>query len=273
MENRMLLKYLITLSIVFITILMQNTFVLAENQLSSEWQSTEFSNARAHILYVDKNEINIGVEIDIVEKYKTYWQAPGNTGVPAFVTATGNNIAPNTAKLIYPMPKKFINKYGETWGYKDRVVIFIKLYRVDDTLNTDIKLNFDYAVCDLICLPVHAEFDLNISAGKILKTLSNLKFSKFKYQIPTQIEFKDSVIKSAKLVSEKQLHLTFKKPVDGDVFIIDDQNRFYQLATKGVDDRYYNVFGVLDHVTKNIPIRIYYTQQKENHFIILKLTN
>lgn len=241
---------------------------LPETQHISNWHKTDYSQTRLHILQANKQNISLAVEINIIKNYKTYWLSPGSSGVPPVATAIGTNIVPDSAQISFPHPHKYIDKYGETWGYKDKVVLFININRQQVDQPSQINLNFDYAVCDKICLPEHAEFNLNLKAGDLATTISALKFSKFKRQISKPITLAQSAISSATLTASKQLHLTLNSPIIGDAFITDVKHRFYQLASTSQNQQTYNLHGLaIDSDYKQQALTLHYFDGKNYHHI------
>lgn len=244
------------------------TTALAETQLVSEWRKTDYSQTRLHILQVSQQNISLAVEVNIIKNYKTYWKSPGSTGVPPLAAITGANIVQDSAQISFPHPHKYIDKYGETWGYKDRVILFINANRQQANQPSQINLNFDYAVCDKICLPEHAEFNLNLSAGDLATTMSTLKFSKFKRQVSQPITLAQSSITSATLTTPKQLRLNLNSAITGDVFITDVKNRFYQLASTDESQQTYNIHGLAtDADYKQQPLMLHYFNGKNYHHV------
>lgn len=245
-----------------LVVLFMPNLVLAENLLISQWHKTNYSQARAHILQATDQTISLAVEINIIENYKTYWMSPGSTGVPPLAKINGANVVSNSEKISFPLPHKYINKYGETWGYKDRVVLFINVNRQQMSQQTQLNLAFDYAVCDQICLPEHAQFQLKLAAGNLAKTMSALRFGKFNQQITQPIAMDKSAIKQVAFISPKQLLLSLNSPVTSDLFITDAKHRFYQHASTDSDHQTYNLHGLaLKDGDETPALTIYYATQ------------
>ncbi|MBL1421009.1 MAG: hypothetical protein COC24_010920 [Alphaproteobacteria bacterium] len=233
--------------------------VLAENRLISAWHKTDYSQARAHILQANEQNVSLAVEINIIENYKTYWMSPGSTGVPPLADIMGKNIVQDSAKISFPWPHKYIDKYGETWGYKDRVVLFINVDRNQTTQNTELDIAFDYAVCDQICLPEHAQFKLKLDAGNLAKTMSALKFGTFSKQISQEIKPQNSAIISASLTTSQQLVLNLNTELNDDLFITDNHHRFYQHSATDSNQKTYNLHGMaVKNADKQLALTIHY---------------
>lgn len=255
----MLLKTLKLFTIILLANLALAPTVLAENRLISGWHKTDYSQARAHILQANDQKISLAVEINIIENYKTYWMSPGSSGVPPLADIIGINIVNNSTKISFPYPHKYINKYAETWGYKDRVVLFIDVDRQQALQKTELNLTFDYAVCDEICLPEHAQFKLKLNAGDLARTMSALKFGEFRQQVSQEITPQNSAIKAAHLTTSQQLVLSLNIALNDDLFITDDHHRFYQHIATDSNQQTYNLHGMaVKSDDKKLALTIHY---------------
>ncbi|MGL1921084.1 MAG: protein-disulfide reductase DsbD family protein [Hyphomicrobiales bacterium] len=265
-------KPLISLTTLFVAILSGYNLALAENNLTSDWYMSDYSQARAHILQADENEIKLAVEIKIVENYKTYWQSPGSAGVPPLASFTGKNIVAGSAEIKFPHPHKYVNKYGETWGYKDKIVLFMTAKKQQQNVPSTINLSFDYAVCDVICLPEHAEFTLHLNKNKLAATMASLKFSKYRKQIAQPIELANAIVKDAKLNANQQLVLTFNRPTNEDIFITDKDNRFYQLVSSDPLQNIYSLHGLpVDADYQQSSLDLLYKDNDSHYNLSIKL--
>ena len=105
-----------------------------------------------------------GVELQLPEGWKTYWRSPGEAGgvPPSFDWSKSMNL--ESAQVLYPAPKRFTDKSGDTVGYKGTVVFPVRLKPKDATKPIDLRLAFDYGVCKDICIPAEAELGLSIAA-------------------------------------------------------------------------------------------------------------
>lgn len=105
-----------------------------------------------------------GVEIETKSDWKTYWRNPGDAGVPpAFDWSKSTNVA--TAKVLYPAPRRLVDKSGVTIGYLGRVTFPVLITPADPSKPVSLKLTIDYGVCKDICVPAQAELTLDIAAG------------------------------------------------------------------------------------------------------------
>lgn len=129
--------------------------------LASPW--AEGHNSRARLIAGDGVA---GVELQMPEGWKTYWRNPGDAGgvPPSFDWSKSENLA--SAQVLYPAPKRFTDRSGDTVGYKGAVVFPVRLTPKDPTKPIDLRLTLDYGVCKDICIPGEAALSLAIAPDK-----------------------------------------------------------------------------------------------------------
>jgi DsbC/DsbD-like thiol-disulfide interchange protein len=97
------------------------------------------------------------------EGWKTYWRNPGDAGgvPPSFDWSKSENLA--EAHVLYPAPKRFTDRAGDTVGYQGTVVFPVRLTPKDPKKPIDLRLTLDYGVCKEICIPAEAVLSLAIA--------------------------------------------------------------------------------------------------------------
>jgi DsbC/DsbD-like thiol-disulfide interchange protein len=127
---------------------------------ASEW--VEGHSSRARLI---SSGGMAGVELQLPEGWKTYWRFPGEAGgvPPSFDWSKSTNL--DSAQVLYPAPKRFTDKAGDTIGYKGTVVFPVRLKPKDASKPIDVHLVFDYGVCKDICIPAEAELKLTVPPG------------------------------------------------------------------------------------------------------------
>lgn len=125
---------------------------------ASEWVEGHSSRARI----IAGGDGVAAVELQLPEGWKTYWRSPGEAGgvPPSFDWSKSTNLA--NAQVLYPAPKRFTDKAGDTVGYKGNVVFPVRLKPKDAGLPIDVRLVLDYGVCKDICIPAEAELALSV---------------------------------------------------------------------------------------------------------------
>ena len=100
------------------------------------------------------------------EGWKTYWRTPGDAGgvPPSFDWSKSENLA--AATVLYPAPKRFSDRAGDTVGYKGTVVFPVRLTAKDPGKPIDLRLSLEYGVCKEICIPAEAALSLAVSPEK-----------------------------------------------------------------------------------------------------------
>src|SRR3954465_5073007 len=101
-----------------------------------------------------------GVAIQLQPGWKTYWRTPGDSGVPPrFDFSKSENIEAVT--VLWPAPKKFDDGAGgHSLGYRDQIVLPLRIVAKHADKPVTLRADIDYAVCEKICIPVQAFAEL-----------------------------------------------------------------------------------------------------------------
>jgi DsbC/DsbD-like thiol-disulfide interchange protein len=129
----------------------------ARAELASAWVEGHSSRAR-----LVGGAGMAGIELQLPEGWKTYWRTPGDAGgvPPAFDWSGSTNL--ESAQVLYPAPKRFTDRSGDTVGYKGNITFPVKLIAKDPSKPIDVQLAVDYGVCKDICIPAQATFALTV---------------------------------------------------------------------------------------------------------------
>jgi DsbC/DsbD-like thiol-disulfide interchange protein len=92
----------------------------------------------------------IGVVIDLLPGWKTYWKVPGDAGIPPQFDWGGADVT-----VHYPVPTRHQDASGEAIGYFDRVV-----FPADMKSGGAGTLKLFFAVCKEVCIPANATASL-----------------------------------------------------------------------------------------------------------------
>ncbi|MDA5095465.1 protein-disulfide reductase DsbD family protein [Aliiroseovarius sp. KMU-50] len=96
------------------------------------------------------------LRIRLAEGWKTYWRAPGDSGIPPSLDLRGSrNI--EAVQFHWPVPDVYEEQGVRTIGYKNELVLPMRIIPKDG--GADIALNGDLqiGVCQDICVPLQAE--------------------------------------------------------------------------------------------------------------------
>lgn len=151
-------------------------------ELASGWSKSSHSAVR--LIAGGRNNdgaYRVGVEIRMTEGFKTYWRAPGDSGVPPVFDWTGSENL-GSVSVRWPAPTRHVDAGVTTIGYKDRVVFPVVIRAADASKPTVTSLKLDYAVCERICIPAKAEVLLRLPAAT--ETVHSADLDTFRAMVP-----------------------------------------------------------------------------------------
>ncbi len=148
---------------------------------STAWQDIGGGSARlVAILDPATNHVAGAVEIKLQPGWKTYWKNPGSSGIPPeFDFAESRGFSAGEVK--FPTPR-LISAAGAVFaGYKD-VVSFPFDGQLLSSTGGEIKLNLFIGVCEEICIPAQAKFELPLellmtSDPEAMRVITSAKLS------------------------------------------------------------------------------------------------
>lgn len=121
-------------------------------------------NAKARLLAAGdamSGRILAGLEIELDEDWKTYWRFPGDSGIPpSFDWSSAQNVAQTT--LLFPAPERFTDEYGQSVGYKHRVVFPIEIELKGAGRPTNLEVDIILGICREVCIPVMERLSLKL---------------------------------------------------------------------------------------------------------------
>ncbi len=131
---------------------------------SSDWTQAHQSRVRLVSGLLAPAEHLAGIELELGEGWKTYWRSPGDAGgvPPAFDWSGSENVK---AIVLYPAPKRFVDRSGETVGYKGGVTFPVRLEVADPGKPVRLRLKLEYGICREICVPAEVALALDEPAG------------------------------------------------------------------------------------------------------------
>jgi DsbC/DsbD-like thiol-disulfide interchange protein len=101
-----------------------------------------------------------GIAIQLQPGWKTYWRTPGDSGVPPrFDFSKSENVEAVT--VLWPAPMKFDDGAGGiSLGYKQQVVLPLRIVAKAADRPLTLRADINYAVCEKLCVPVEAHAEL-----------------------------------------------------------------------------------------------------------------
>lgn len=140
----------------------------AEPAYASAWASEHATKVRliaggpANPDAADKSTALLaGIEIALDPGWKTYWRNPGTSGVPPRVDLAGSENV-GEFELRFPAPHRFVDRDGDTIGYKGDVVMPLAIVPKDPAKPVVLKAAIEYGVCKDVCIPVQSELTLTL---------------------------------------------------------------------------------------------------------------
>jgi len=101
------------------------------------------------------------IVIDLAPETTTYWRNPGEAGSPPVFDFSGSaNLA--TFEVAMPAPKRIVEAGLDVFGWHDRVAFAVTITPKDAARPVNVALKMDYAACEKICIPMHAEAQLEL---------------------------------------------------------------------------------------------------------------
>ncbi|WP_237331799.1 protein-disulfide reductase DsbD domain-containing protein [Yoonia vestfoldensis] len=96
------------------------------------------------------------LRIDLAEGWKTYWRAPGDSGIPPSFSFTGADIS--AVQPHFPVPEVYEDFGIRSIGYENSVVFPLRLTLPEDGSSVSMAGQIEIGVCDDICIPVTLDF-------------------------------------------------------------------------------------------------------------------
>ena len=169
-------------------------FFTSAKAIESNWSISNESKVRIFSPNThnnNNNEIFLGLEYELKEGWKTYWQSPGDGGFPQeIIWDKSKNVS--SLEVLWPTPNYFEILDINSIGYSDKVIFPLKIYLIDSSKPTLVTLDINYLVCKDICIPGNANLKLQIPSGKgnltnhafyLEKSLSQLPISSNKLDL------------------------------------------------------------------------------------------
>ncbi|MFK5978556.1 MAG: protein-disulfide reductase DsbD family protein [Rhizobiaceae bacterium] len=147
------------LAFVFITFWMADSSVAA----STDWQDIGGGEARMiAVLAPDTGKISGAIEIRLNPGWKTYWRAPGDSGIPPQLSFAGSKGYKHDAVHL-PTPQQMKIQESQVVGYKSDVSFVFDGTMLSFDPENNIRLEMFLGVCEKICIPAQANFEIPMS--------------------------------------------------------------------------------------------------------------
>ena len=200
-----------------------------KNNIDEPSQNLEF--VKFNLLFGQKltnqfNDYLLGLEVNLLPKWKIYWKNPGDAGLPPEISwKNASNV--DSVSLLYPMPKRFIFFDIQTFGYENEVVFPLEIKLIDKEKKLSGFLDLNAQICSEICVPITQKFDLNKLNFIKEDTTSFKKIISYKNKIPKRVTKEQLDLVSINIHKEV-VSLKFKNYAISSIndVIIEDENGF-----------------------------------------------
>ena len=108
----------------------------------------------------------IGIHLELQNNWKTYWRAPGSLGLPPkFDWSESRNL--ESAETLWHAPQIFAEGDSSFLGYEEEVVLPVYLRPENPGADIAAHLNFEFGVCNEICIATDATFSARLPAHDV----------------------------------------------------------------------------------------------------------
>lgn len=131
---------------------------------SSEWISSGATRMRIVVAEPQSGSraVRAALQVDLAPGWKTYWQDPGDAGVPLELDLTGSQNL--TLKAIaYPAPDRFDDGVTVWAGYQEPVQFALEMERGNANASSSLTANIFIGICEKICVPFQANLVVNFT--------------------------------------------------------------------------------------------------------------
>ncbi len=173
---------------------------------ASDWVDHDYAKVRLVSAQTELGDgsLMLGVEIALAKGWKTYWRYPGDSGLPPRFDWSGSQNL-KSAEPLWPAPEKF-TKPDTTYGYKQHVILPLKVEAADEDEPLNLSLTFNYGFCDDICVPAEAVFNMTLAPGEGERSVEAAQIETFEARVPEALSARGSRA-AARLENENKLEL------------------------------------------------------------------
>jgi DsbC/DsbD-like thiol-disulfide interchange protein len=137
---------------------------LAAIAASSEWVASGQTRMRLVVAEPDTSDktVRAALQVELAPGWKTYWEDPGEAGVPLQLDIAGSQNL--TLKAIkYPVPQRFDDGVTVWAGYKDPVSFALEFERGDVSAPTMLTADIFIGICEKICVPFQSKLSVDFT--------------------------------------------------------------------------------------------------------------
>ncbi|WP_237154537.1 protein-disulfide reductase DsbD domain-containing protein [Oryzibacter oryziterrae] len=172
-----------------------------------------------------------GLVIDIPQGWHTYWENPGDAGIPPqFDFAASSNV--QNAVVAYPAPERYFDGVNTSMVYTGRLVLPLTVTPTSPGDTVTLSVHLQYGLCAEVCVPAEADaaVDLAPDMAADATATADIAAAAARVPVPARAEDKRVTLASRSLDAASTLaSLTVSVADDGD---------FLDLFVTGTDDWY-----------------------------------
>lgn len=160
--------------------------VAALQEASSPWVEAMSSRVRlvSSQTAIGEGQFPIGIHMTMDEGWKTYWRNPGDSGFPPRFDWSGSqNI--KSIDLLWPTPHPFDEVGERYYGYKNEMLLPIRLTVDDPAKPVKVSLKLDYGICSDVCIPAHVVTELIVPIGTAQRSEAEALIEEAFAKVPT----------------------------------------------------------------------------------------
>jgi DsbC/DsbD-like thiol-disulfide interchange protein len=129
----------------------------------------------------------LGLEIALEPGWKTYWRAPGDTGIPPAVDwSKSKGVA--AFDLRFPAPARFGEEGVRSIGYTAPVILPIDVRLADPRQPATLDLEVQIGICHDICVPVFAHLEATLAATAPVDAAALARLAQARAEVPKAAE-------------------------------------------------------------------------------------
>lgn len=102
---------------------------------------------------LDNGNQMVAFQMTLLDGWKTYWRAPGDSGIPPYFDWAGSRNV-KSVKFHWPRPEVFTVGGLQTIGYSHELILPVEVVPMDPSQPVELKAAVDLGVCSDICVPV-----------------------------------------------------------------------------------------------------------------------
>lgn len=124
---------------------------VAQAEILTGWQEKDGSRIAA-------------IRITLNPGWKTYWRAPGDAGIPPRINWSGSGNV-QSVSITWPTPQVFSQNGMRSVGYKDELILPLRITPQKGDKKVRLKAVMDIGVCRDICVPQRLKLSAKLPVG------------------------------------------------------------------------------------------------------------